>query len=113
MPTRRSSESRKSFTGAYAATCAGYWFGDVAGERIGSRRSTTSATVVALGHVRMRAEASGINLERPLAYVFEFEEGLARTARAYLDPQQALRAVGLRGQASASVRAASTREGAA
>jgi hypothetical protein len=42
-----------------------------------------------------RGDASGIGLERPVAYVFEFHEGLARRVRAYLDPEQALEAVGL------------------
>jgi len=52
-------------------------------------------TVVALAQVRTRGEASGIDIERPVAYVFEFDDGLARKARAYLDPQKALEAVGL------------------
>jgi ketosteroid isomerase-like protein len=52
-------------------------------------------TVVALASIRTRGEASGIDLERPVAYVFEFDGGLARKVRAYLDPQQALEAAGL------------------
>jgi len=51
-------------------------------------------TVLALGRVRALGEASGVDLDGPIAFVFEFEEGLARKARAYLDPQQALDAVG-------------------
>jgi ketosteroid isomerase-like protein len=54
-------------------------------------------TVPVLARLRTRGEASGINLEQPVAYVFEFDGGLARKARAYLDPQQALEAVGLAG----------------
>lgn len=50
-------------------------------------------TVVVLGRMRARGEASGVNLEQPVAYVYEFEGGLARTVRAYLDPQRALEAV--------------------
>jgi ketosteroid isomerase-like protein len=53
-------------------------------------------TVLALARIRMRGEASGIDLETPVAYVFEFDEGLARRVRAYLEPQRALEAVGLR-----------------
>jgi ketosteroid isomerase-like protein len=53
-------------------------------------------TVVVLGRIRTHGEASGIDLEGPVAYVFEFDGGLARKVRAYLDPQQALEAVGLR-----------------
>jgi ketosteroid isomerase-like protein len=52
-------------------------------------------TVVAFASIRARGEASGIDLERPVAYVFEFDGGLARKVRAYLDPHQALEAVGL------------------
>jgi ketosteroid isomerase-like protein len=52
-------------------------------------------TVVALGRIRTHGEASGIDLEGPIAYVFEFDGGLARRVRAYLDPKQALEAVGL------------------
>jgi ketosteroid isomerase-like protein len=57
-------------------------------------------TVVALAHFRARGEASGISMERPIAYVFEFDEGLARKARAYFNPQEALEAVGLVGRLS-------------
>jgi ketosteroid isomerase-like protein len=53
-------------------------------------------TVLVLGRIRTRGEASGVDLEQPIAYVFEFEEGLARRVSSYLDPQQALEAVGLR-----------------
>ena len=53
-------------------------------------------TVLVLGTFRTRGEASGVDLEQPVAYVFEFEEGLARRVRAYLDPQLALEALGLR-----------------
>ena len=52
-------------------------------------------TVVALGRIRTRGEASGVDLEGPVGYVFEFDGGLARKVRAYLDPQLALEAVGL------------------
>ncbi len=52
-------------------------------------------TVLVLGRLRARGEASGVNLEQPVAYVFEFDGGLARKVRAYLDPQVALEAVGL------------------
>ncbi len=52
-------------------------------------------TVLVLGRLRARGEASGVSLEQPVAYVFEFDGGLARRVRAYLDPQVALEAVGL------------------
>jgi ketosteroid isomerase-like protein len=50
-------------------------------------------TVVVLGRMQARGEASGVNLEQPVAYVYEFEGGLARRVRAYLDPELALEAV--------------------
>lgn len=53
-------------------------------------------TVLALGRIRTRGAASGIDLESPIGYVFEFDGGLMRKIRAYLDRQQALEAVGLR-----------------
>jgi ketosteroid isomerase-like protein len=53
-------------------------------------------TVVALRHIRTRGKASGIDLERPIAYVFEFDGGLARKVRAHVDPGEALEAVGVR-----------------
>jgi ketosteroid isomerase-like protein len=52
-------------------------------------------TVVTLGRIRTRGKASGIDLERPAAYVGEFEGGLIRRLRAYQDQNQALEAVGL------------------
>jgi ketosteroid isomerase-like protein len=52
-------------------------------------------TVVALGRMRAHGKASGIELEGLVAYVAEFQGGLARKLRAYLDPSEALEAVGL------------------
>jgi ketosteroid isomerase-like protein len=53
-------------------------------------------TVVTLGRIRTRGEASGIDLERPVAFVSELESSLIRTLRAYQDQSHALEAVGLR-----------------
>jgi ketosteroid isomerase-like protein len=52
-------------------------------------------TVVALACLKTRGQSSGIEVERRAAYVFEFEEGMARRGRAYLDPREALASVGL------------------
>ena len=52
-------------------------------------------TVVALGEVQVHGGASGIDMGGPVAYVFEFAEGLVRTARSYLDWNEALEAAGL------------------
>jgi ketosteroid isomerase-like protein len=53
-------------------------------------------TVVALGRIQTRGNTSGVELESPVGYVFEFDGGLIRTYRAYLDPSEALRAAELR-----------------
>jgi ketosteroid isomerase-like protein len=53
-------------------------------------------TVVTVGRIRTRGKTSGIDLERPVAYVFELDGGLVRKVRAYQDPDQALKAVELR-----------------
>jgi ketosteroid isomerase-like protein len=52
-------------------------------------------TVVAVARVRARGSASGVKLDRPIAYVFEFEDGLARRARSYFDTERALEAAGM------------------
>jgi ketosteroid isomerase-like protein len=52
-------------------------------------------TVLVIARLRAHGEASGVDLEGPVAYVFEFDGNLARTVRGYLNPQQALEAVGL------------------
>lgn len=51
--------------------------------------------VLAIGQFRVRAKASGVELESPVAYLFEFDGDLVRRVRAYLDPDEALRTVGL------------------
>jgi ketosteroid isomerase-like protein len=52
-------------------------------------------TVVVLACLKTRGVSSGIEVERPAAYVFEFEDGMARRARAYLDQRAALASVGV------------------
>ncbi len=51
--------------------------------------------VLAFGRVQTRGGASGVDLERPVAFLYEFEDGLARRVRSYLEPEKALEAVGL------------------
>ena len=51
-------------------------------------------TVLALGHIRTRGEASGVGLNQEVAYVYEFEDGLARRVRSYFDIEEALEDVG-------------------
>src|SRR4051812_40458244 len=44
------------------------------------------AAVVARGRVRTHGGASGIELDGPIGLLYEFEDGLIRKARAYLEP---------------------------
>ena len=52
-------------------------------------------TVVALGGMQIRGKASGVDLAQSVAYVVEFEGSLIRRMTAYMDPSEALEAVGL------------------
>ena len=52
-------------------------------------------TILVIAQTRTQVEASGIEIEGDVAYVFEFEGSLARRVRSYLDPGKALEAVGL------------------
>jgi ketosteroid isomerase-like protein len=51
--------------------------------------------VLAIGQIRTRGEASGAETESPLAYIVEYENGIATRVRSYLDPKEALEAAGL------------------
>jgi ketosteroid isomerase-like protein len=52
-------------------------------------------TVLVLGELQTRGQASGVAVDSLVAYVFEFDEGLIRRVRLYLDPGDAFKAVGL------------------
>jgi ketosteroid isomerase-like protein len=52
-------------------------------------------TVVAVARTLARGHAVGLEMEQPIGYVFEFEDGMARRVRSYIDPDRALEAVGL------------------
>ena len=52
-------------------------------------------TVLVLGDLQTRGSASGVTLDTPIAYVFRLDEGLIRKVRLYMDPSEALKAVGL------------------
>jgi hypothetical protein len=54
--------------------------------------------VVALGHVRVHGEQSGITTEQPLASVWRVRDGRVVAYRSYLEAPEALEAVGLREQ---------------
>jgi ketosteroid isomerase-like protein len=52
--------------------------------------------VVAIGRWVTRGEESGVKTTPPLAAVVDFKNGKAIRVRSYLDPNEALAAVGLR-----------------
>ncbi len=52
--------------------------------------------IVVIGHLRARGKASGAETESPLAWVIEFKNGKVTRMWDYLDPAEALEAVGLR-----------------
>ena len=51
--------------------------------------------LVAIGRTRTRGKASGAEIETPFALVTEIRNGKTISIQAYLDPKQALEAVGL------------------
>ena len=51
--------------------------------------------LVAIGRTRNRGRESGAETETPLALVTEVKHGKTISVRGYLDPKQALEAVGL------------------
>jgi ketosteroid isomerase-like protein len=51
--------------------------------------------LVAIGRTRTRGKASGVETKTPLAFVTAIKDGKTISIRAYLDPGQALGAVGL------------------
>jgi ketosteroid isomerase-like protein len=52
-------------------------------------------TVIVLAQTRALGDASGVEFEQLIAYVYEFEDGMARRVRSYHDPDRAFEAVGL------------------
>jgi hypothetical protein len=52
-------------------------------------------SVLALAQIRATGKASGVEVQRSIGYVFEFEDGLLRKGRAFLSPEEALEAAGL------------------
>jgi ketosteroid isomerase-like protein len=52
--------------------------------------------LVASGRTHARGEASGADVESPIALVTEFNNGKATSIRAYLDPKEAFEATALR-----------------
>ena len=52
--------------------------------------------VVAIGTLRARGRQSTVEIESPIGYVVDFEDGKMVRARGYGDPEEALQAAGLR-----------------
>jgi ketosteroid isomerase-like protein len=52
--------------------------------------------LVAIGRSRARGKASGADVKSPIGFVATFKNGKAISIRNYLDPKEALEAVGLR-----------------
>ena len=52
--------------------------------------------VLAIGGINMRARGSGLDMNEPMGWVFEFRGGHVARMRFYAQPAQALEAVGLR-----------------
>ena len=52
-------------------------------------------TVLVVAGMKVRGEGSGVEIESPLAYVYEFDDGLFRKVHTYLNLTEALKAVGL------------------
>jgi ketosteroid isomerase-like protein len=53
--------------------------------------------LLAIGYMRARGKESGAKMESAWAYLVEFKDGKAIVIRTFLDPQEALKAAGLRG----------------
>jgi ketosteroid isomerase-like protein len=51
--------------------------------------------VVLIGHLHVRGKVSGVDADSPAAYVVSFSNGKLIRVRTYLDPNEALEAVGL------------------
>ncbi len=58
-------------------------------------RSPRDGCVFAFGGLHGTGTGSGVGIERPFGWVFEFEGGLVRAVRAYLNRDEALEAAGL------------------
>jgi ketosteroid isomerase-like protein len=52
-------------------------------------------SVLVFAMFRVKGKGSGAGVERSIGYLFEFEDGLIRKARAYHPPAEALEAAGL------------------
>ena len=61
---------------------------------VSETRDLGDAVLVVAG-MKVRGKGSGVEIESPLAYVYEFDDGLFRKVHTYLNLTEALKAVGL------------------
>jgi ketosteroid isomerase-like protein len=52
-------------------------------------------SVLVFAMFRAKGEGSGVEVERSIGYLFEFEDGLIRRASSHFPPEEALKAAGL------------------
>jgi ketosteroid isomerase-like protein len=64
-------------------------------ELFGEEWRETANRVVVLGRVRMRGKESGVAVEQPHGWVFEFKDGMVFRFRHFARPRDALEAAGL------------------
>jgi ketosteroid isomerase-like protein len=63
----------------------------------------TGDSVVIVACTEARGDSSGVILRQLMGYVYEFEDGLARRVRSYIDPANAFEAAGIAGLYSAAL----------
>ena len=81
-----------------------YWdeWHDIWRVRLGIREMyTTGNTVLIVACTEARGDASGVILRQLMGYVYEFEDGLARRVRSFVDPEKAFEAAQIPGLYSA------------
>jgi len=52
-------------------------------------------TVVVVACTEARGDSSGVTLRQPIGYVYEFEDGMARRAQSFIEPDCAFEAAGI------------------
>ncbi len=65
-------------------------------ELAGDEWRETGDRVVVLGRVRLRGKGSGVAVDQPHGWVFDFKDGKVSRLRHFAQPQAALEAAGLR-----------------
>ena len=87
VPYRASDGIRQWFQATDAA------FEDVREEAVELREA--NGTLLALGTLRYRGRASGVEVTSPIGWVLEFRDGKIARSRTYIDPEQAVEDAGI------------------